>query len=106
MNAFHHSSGGTAHTLAVAGIAVQFVSGDFSTPTVPYVRVQIQDDDVYATYDGTAPSAANGEILRADSSAYFLLLDLLEMKFIQVAGAARIFAQPCNFVSPASATQL
>jgi hypothetical protein len=100
MNAFHHNSGGLAHTLAVSDAAVSFVAGNFSKPTTPYVRVQVQDDAVYCTYDGTAPSAANGEVLRVDTAAYLLLKDLLLMKFLRVNGNARVFAQPCNYIAP------
>lgn len=106
MNAFYHShaaSCGLAATKAVSSSAVQFVAGDFSVPSAPYVRVQVQDDDVYVTYDGTTPSASNGEIVRADTAAYFLLKDLLNMKFIRVATNARVFAQPCNYVAPSTA---
>jgi hypothetical protein len=106
MNAFHHSSGGTAYTLAVSNAVVSFVSSNFSDAAAPYVRVQVQDDDVYVTYDVTVPSATNGEIVRKDTSAYFLLRDLWAMKFIRVTGNARVFAQPCKLISPSGAIAL
>lgn len=106
MNTFHHASGGTAYTLAVSTAAVSFVGSNFSLPLMPYVRVQVQDDDVYVTYDATTPSATNGEVIRKDASAYFLLRDLLGMKFLRVTGNARVFAQPCNLVSPSIAAFL
>lgn len=109
MNAFYHShaaSCGLSATRVISSSANQFVTGDFSVPSAPYVRVQVQNDDVYATYDGTTPSSTNGEVIRADTAAYFLLKDFLNMKFIRVATDARIFAQPCNLVSPSTAVGL
>ena len=106
MNAFHHSSAGTGATRTVSAAAVQFVAGDFSAPTSPYARVQVQDDDVYATYDATVPSVTNGEIITAGTAAYFLLRDLLAMKFVRVTGDARVFVQPANLVSPSTAAGL
>jgi len=109
MNAFYHShaaSCGESHTLAVSSSAVNFVAGDFTVPSAPYVRVQAQLGDVYVTYDGTTPSASNGEIIPANTPAYFLLKDLLNMKFIRASGDAQVFAQPCILVAPSTAVGL
>jgi hypothetical protein len=100
MSTFRQSSSGLAATLAVAGSSVSFVSGDFSTPLVPYVRLQVLDNDVYVTYDGTTPSSANGERVSPGTGGYFLRVDVLAMKFVQSTGAARVFAQPCDLISP------
>lgn len=100
MSTFRHSSSGAAKTLVVAASPINFVAGDFSTPTEPYLRLQVQDNSVYVTYDGTTPSASNGEILTPGLGGYFLKSDVLNWKFLQVSLAARVFAQPCDSISP------
>lgn len=100
MSTFRHSSSGASKTLAVAASSVNFVAGDFTTPTEPYLRLQVQVDSVYVTYDGTTPSATNGEILTAGVGGYFLKTDVLNWKFLQVTTAAKVFAQPCDIISP------
>lgn len=102
MSSFRQSASGPAKTLAVAGTPVSFVAGDFTGARMPYARMQVQGDAVYATYDGTTPSAANGEILIPGNAGYFTREDVLAMKFIQVNTAAKIFAQPCDLISPAN----
>jgi len=101
MNLHHHNSGGTGATRAVAGTAVSFVAGDF-TVAAGYVRIQVQDDAVYVTYDGTTPSSSNGELIAVGGGGYFLRKDLFTMKFVQATTAARVFAQPCNLLAPSS----
>ena len=100
MSTFRQSSSGPAATLSVGGSPVNFVAGNFSTPLVPYVRLQVLDNNVYVTYDGTTPSSSNGELISPGTGGYFLRVDLLAMKFLQVSLAARVFAQPCDLISP------
>lgn len=100
MSTFKQSGCGPAYTLAVSTAPVSFVASNFEAPLVPYVRVQVQQDAVYATYDGTTPSSTNGEIITPGSGAYLLRKDLLAMKWLRVTGDAKVFAQPCDLISP------
>jgi hypothetical protein len=100
MSTFRQSSSGPAAIKSVGASPVSFVAGDFSTPLVPYCRLQVLDNSVYVTYDGTTPSSSNGELVTPGVGGYFLRMDVLAMKFIQATGAARVFAQPCDLISP------
>lgn len=100
MSTFRQSSSGLSATLAVGVAPVSFVAGDFGAPRVPYLRLQVQDNDVYMTYDGSVPSSSNGERITPGTGGYFLRADVLAMSFLQVTGAAKVFAQPCDLVSP------
>jgi hypothetical protein len=50
----------SGQNLAVSTSAVQFSA--FHTDT-KYVMIDVQDDSVYVTFDGSTPSASNGHIL-------------------------------------------
>ena len=72
--------------LAVSTSAVQFSA--FHTDT-KYVMIDVQDDSVYVTFDGSTPSASNGHILLKEQG--LLVLSALAgkaAKFIQVTTAA------------------
>lgn len=100
MSTFRHSQSGLAKILAVTDVVTNFVAGDFGTPKQPYVRLQVQVDSVIATYDGTEPSSTNGELLTPNAGGYFLRTDVLNWKFIRSNSNARVFAQPCDIISP------
>ena len=102
MSIFRQSASGAAAILAVSTAPVNFVAGDFGLPKCPYVRMQVQDDAVIITYDGTDPSAINGELVTPGPGGYFLREDILAMKFIRVTTDARVWAQPCDGISPAN----
>lgn len=100
MSTFRHSQSGASKTLDVSSAAVNFVAGDFGTPKQPYLRLQVQVDAVIVTYDGTTPSATNGELLAPGGAGYFLRTDVLNWKFIRSNSDAKVFAQPCDIISP------
>lgn len=100
MSTFRQTSCGAAYTLAVSTAPVSFVASNFGAPLVPYVRIQVQKDAVYVTYDGTVPSSTNGELVVPGSAAYLLRKDILAMRFLRVTTDAAVFAQPCDLISP------
>lgn len=106
MSLFYHAAAGAAKILAVSSSPVQIASGDLPLTAHVFVRLQAQGSNVYVTYDGTTPSSANGELLTAGVTGYFIRKDVLAMKFICPSGAATIFAQPCDYVDPGTAAGL
>jgi len=85
-------------TLAVSSVAVSFGAGDFPT-SCKYVRLQVQGDSVRITYDGSAPTTTNGEIVQATQMSVVSRAVALQMRFIRVTTDAVIWAQPCNFLA-------
>ena len=72
--------------LAVAASAVQFAAFDADTTSV---FVDVQDDSVYVTFDGTTPSASNGHLMLKEQGLIVLKAETAKAaKFIQVTTAA------------------
>lgn len=85
---------GTPENLAVAGSAVSFAA--FHTDT-DYVVLDIQDNNVWVTFDGSTPSASNGHLLVKEQGLIALSKNAAKAaKFIQVSAAAVI--QSTEFV--------
>lgn len=80
----------TNQNLAVAGSPVSFAALNIDTD---YVIIDVQDDDVYVTFDGTTPSASNGHILpRAQGLLVISANAAKAAKFIQVSGGSVVHA--------------
>jgi len=76
----------TGENLAVSTSAVQFAAFDSDTK---YVMIDVQDDSVYVTFDGSTPSATNGHILLKEKGLLVLSSAAGKAaKFLQVTGAA------------------
>lgn len=78
-----------------AGAAVGFVAGDFPGAQ-KYVLLQIQGQITRVSYDGNAPTAADGERKNAGDETLLLVTTVLKMQFITEAGAGNVWAQPCD----------
>ena len=80
----------TNENLAVAGSSVSFAALNIDTD---YVIIDVQDNDVYVTFDGTTPSASNGHILPKSQGLLVISANAAKAaKFIQVSGAAVVHA--------------
>lgn len=88
----------TDATLAVSSTAVAFAAADLAA-TCSYVRLQVQGDNVRVTYDGSDPTASNGEIVAVGQTAVFSRAVVLAMKFIRVTNDAVVWAQPFNVLA-------
>jgi hypothetical protein len=77
-------------SLPVIGVPVQLAPLNKDTGLVV---VQIQNGNVYATFDGTDPEDGNGHILYANNSFNWNPATARSAKFMQVSGSARIMAQ-------------
>lgn len=86
----------TDQTLAVSTVAVSF--SDFPA-SCKYVRIQVQGDSVRITYDGSAPTSSNGELVQATQFTVVSRAVALRMKFIRVSTDAVIWAQPHNVLA-------
>lgn len=76
----------SGQNLAVNTSAVQFAA--FHTDT-KYVMIDVQDNSVYVTFDGSTPSATNGHVLLKEKG--LLVLSSASgkaAKFLQGTGAA------------------
>lgn len=85
-------------TLAVSSTAVSFTSGNLPA-SCKYVRMQVQEDSVRITYDGSAPTASNGELVQATQFTVVSRAIALRMRFIRVTTDAVIWAQPHNVLA-------
>lgn len=82
--------------LAVAATAVSFSESDLAT-TCKHVRLQVQDAPVRVTYDGSAPTATNGELVHAGERCVLPRRQAILMRWIAATStAARVWAQPFN----------
>lgn len=85
-------------TLAVSSVAVSFQTSDFPA-SCRYVRLQVQGNSVRITYDGSAPTATNGESVQATQGTTVSRAVALRMRFIRETADATIWAQPMNFLA-------
>jgi hypothetical protein len=85
-------------TLAVSSAAVSFASSDFPA-SCKYVRMQVQGDSVRITYDGSAPTSSNGELVQSTQMTIVNRAVALRMRFIRVTTDAVIWAQPHNVLA-------
>lgn len=54
-----------------------------------YAEIDVQDADIYVTYDGTTPSSSAGEIwYQGDKKRVWGITNLLNLKFIRVSSDA------------------
>tara|TARA_R110000803_G_scaffold33627_5_gene73535 strand:- start:3830 stop:4138 length:309 start_codon:yes stop_codon:yes gene_type:complete len=68
--------------LAVSTSAVQFAAFDADTK---YVMLDVQDDSVYITFDGSTPSASNGHIMLKEQGLIILKAQAAKAaKFLRV----------------------
>jgi len=85
---------GTPENLAVAGSEVSLAALHIDTD---YVLIDIQDNNVWVTFDNTTPSASNGHLLVKEQGLIVLSKNAAKAaKFIQVSAAAVI--QSTEFV--------
>lgn len=88
----------TDATLAVSSTAVSFAAGDLSD-TCKYVRLQVQSNSVRVTYDGSAPTASNGEQVQPGEKTVVSRQVALAMRFIRETSDAVVWAQPFNVLA-------
>lgn len=81
------------HTVAVSSSVVTLTASSLPS-THPYVYIQVQANTVRATYDGSDPSASNGEQLTAGTRLTVKRDLALVMKFIRESADATLWAQP------------
>lgn len=80
----------TNQNLTVAGSAVSITAPNIDTD---YVVIDVQDNDIYVTFDGTTPSATNGHILPKAQGLLVISKNAAKAaKFIQVSGSAVVHA--------------
>lgn len=77
--------------LTVAGTAVSFPANAFDINT-SLVGMDVQNADVYATYDGSTPSSSNGHHFYQGDKFTLSKAAAQALKMIQVSGAAQIGA--------------
>lgn len=76
----------TNQNLTVAGSSVSLTTPHKDTD---YVVIDVQDNDVYVTFDATTPSATNGHILPKGQGLLVISANAAKAaKFIQVSGSA------------------
>ena len=81
------------HTVAVSTSVVTMTAAQLPE-SHQYVYVQVQSNTVRATYDGSDPSASNGEQMTA-GTRFTVKRDLaLAMKFIRESADAVLWIQP------------
>lgn len=86
-------------TLAVSTAVVQFAAGDLAA-SCKYVRLQVQGNAVRITYDGSNPSASNGEYIEPTQTTTVPRAVALQMKFVRAGAAdAVVWAQPYNVLA-------
>lgn len=86
---------GTSSTVADPVAATNLASGqDVFPDRAYYVLVNVKTQSVYATFDGTTPSATNGVILPSGYLEYWSKQAAQDAKFIQGSGAARVTGVP------------
>lgn len=86
-------------TLAVSTTAVAFTTSDLAS-SCKYVRLQVQSNAVRVTYDGSAPTASNGEYIEPTQTTTVPRAVALQMRFIRAGSAdAVIWAQPYNVLA-------
>jgi len=87
---------GTPENLSVATTGSGASFADFDTDT-DYVLIDIQDNNVYVTFDGTAPTASNGHLLVKEQGLIVLSKNAATAaKFLAIDSAAVI--QSTEFV--------
>ena len=79
---------------------VQFAAAFFSQDAsdgnaMPLVDLDVQDADVYCTFDGSAPTTSNGHLLKQNSAYTWSYARAMAAKFIRSASTdAHIQASP------------
>lgn len=81
-----------AQNLTVSSSAVSFAA--FSTST-SVCAIQILNNNVYCTFDGSTPSSSNGGQLFADTALHWDANLARRAKFIQVSATATLYCQEC-----------
>ena len=90
------ASSETDAMLTVSTVAVSFAAGDFAT-SCKYVLLQVQNNPVRVTYDGSAPTDSNGEYVLANQEKVVSRSLALAMRFIRSSNSdAVVWAQPFN----------
>lgn len=85
--------------LTVSTAVVSLDSATLST-TCKYVRIQVKDNPVCVTYDGSTPSASNGEYISPTQTTTLPRATALQLKFIRASAAdAVVWAQPYNVLA-------
>lgn len=85
--------------LTVSTTAVSLTAANIAT-TCKYVRLQVQDNPVRVTYDGSTPTSTNGEYISPTQTTTLPRSTALQLKFIRASGAdAVVWAQPYNVLA-------
>lgn len=81
-----------AQNLPVGSSTASFATFNASSQVV---ALQVLGGNVYCTLDGTAPSSSNGATLFQDQAYHWGSQTAQRAKFLEVTGAATVYAQEC-----------